>query len=92
MRVKPFSGDAVEIRQVRGGLTVRGLRAVIAETTGVPVQEFCVYKGRQYLADGLSLDAAGVTNGTYLSMSRRPPLKERAATRVSELGNAARST
>ncbi len=92
VRVKPLTGDAVEIPEVRGDLTVGGLRAVVAATTEVSAQGFCMYKGKKYLADGLSLDAAGVTDGTYLSMSHRPSLKERAATRVTKLGNAARST
>ncbi len=92
VRVKPFTGAVVEFMDVDPAWTAAAFRAKIAETTGVPLEEFRLYKGKAYLADARKLSDAGVVNGTNLRMSTRTTPKGQAAARVAKLGGAARST
>ena len=92
VRVKPFTGPVVEFMDVDPAWTAAAFRAKIAETTGVPLEEFRLYKGKAYLAEARKLSDAGVVNGTNLRMSTRTTPKGQAAARVAKLGGAARST
>ena len=61
--VKRIDGQVVDAREVNVTTTAAQLRALVAETTGIPVSKFSLALGENFMDDAQSLTAHGIDDG-----------------------------